>query len=142
MIPIQTLTTNQLVEKMNFFDGTLSCSLPCWNEVTPGITDKDELIGFFTRLGYEDTNLIREDLKIKDGKIFGVLRPNYSDGTSEDPIYWVDVWWNKNLVDRVEFDGWDQPEQYAIEKFEEVLGVPNEIKIVHGYQGYAISGYA
>lgn len=132
MIPIQTLTTDQLVEKMNFFDGTLSCSLPCWNDVTPGITVKDELIGFFTRLGYEDTNLIREDIQKTDGGIYIQLHPDYTGGTLEDPIYWVNVWWNKNLVDRVEFEGWDHPEQYTIEKFDELLGVPNEIKIVHG----------
>ncbi len=132
LIPIQTLTTNQLLTVMNILDGTPSCSIPCWNGITPGQTDKDEMIDFLTRLGYEDTNLIREDIQKMDGGINIQLRPDYTGGTLEDPIHWITVVWNNYLVDKLELDAWDHPEQYTIEKFEEVLGVPNEIKIVHG----------
>jgi len=132
MIPIQTLTTNQLLTVMNILDGTPSCSIPCWNGITPELSKKDELIGFFTRLGYEDTNLIREDVKIMNGWIKIELRPDYSGGTLEKPIHWIFVTWNKNFVDRLELQTWDHPEQYTIKKLEEKFGIPNEIKIVNG----------
>jgi len=131
-IPIETLTTDQLLSVMNVLDGTSSCSLPCWNGITPGLSDKDQLIGFFTRLGYEDTNLIREDVKLVNGWIKIELRPNYSGGALEDPFHWIFVTWNNSVVNRLELDPWDHPEQYTIEKLEEKFGIPNEIKIVNG----------
>ena len=95
--PLQTISADQASSIFSLLNLNSACSLPCWNDLSPGLSTSLDIHGFFARLGFEFTyEILEEGLGIQSSSRYVI--PNYPDAYS----YNVEVVMSDKDVIRIE----------------------------------------
>jgi hypothetical protein len=134
-IAVSTLSSSEALKIANILDQAGSCVLPCWNGLTPGISQIDDLPEFFSRLGYAIQDEIPYDSGDGGFSIGGRIMGYPIPPAKTPPV--VNVFWRDSTVEAIYFSwGW-VPDSYDLGSIKTTLGYPDEIFDVIEGQGRA-----
>ncbi len=118
--PTPVLPPARPLELTAFLDETANCKLPCWNQLTPGLSTEEEVAPFFQRFGLDAESAYRAQCIDLSG---------YPAGNASQTDPQVCVFSNDGIVNRIRLSNWSHPEQFSPKRINIVLGTPDVILV-------------
>ena len=77
--PVVTLSLDIAQDKASILTTSADCQLPCWNQLTPGLSAEEDLQGFYAHFGTDIRNIDRIPNKDHSVTYYGGSEPNVFD---------------------------------------------------------------
>lgn len=132
--PVATLSEDELWLKFDILAESTNCSLPCWNDMTPSLSQGKDVQPFFARLT-TDTSHATPYVTSQNVYIYST---NYlpSKGGPQ-----VSVYLQQDIVSKIEITRMTMPEYITVERMFTTLGKPEIIRMQTGQGDYSILFY-